>query len=80
MYVFKIIIFLLYRDIWNRFLEFESNIGDLSSILKVEKRRSAVLGKVFKKKINLVLALTCLSDLCYYNILSLISFIFQNTC
>lgn len=35
-----------YREIWNRFLEFESNIGDLSSILKVEKRRSAVLGKV----------------------------------
>ncbi|XP_026810238.1 protein suppressor of forked [Rhopalosiphum maidis] len=33
-------------DIWNRFLEFESNIGDLSSILKVEKRRSAVFGKL----------------------------------
>lgn len=38
-----------FRDIWNRFLEFESNIGDLSSILKVEKRRSAVLGKVIYK-------------------------------
>lgn len=35
-----------YRDIWNRFLEFESNIGDLASIVKVEKRRSAVLEKV----------------------------------
>lgn len=34
------------RDIWNRFLEFESNIGDLASIVKVEKRRSAVLEKV----------------------------------
>lgn len=34
-------------DIWNRFLEFESNIGDLVSIVKVEKRRSAVLEKVF---------------------------------
>lgn len=34
------------RDIWNRFLEFESNIGDLASIVKVEKRRSAVLGQV----------------------------------
>ncbi|EEB16461.1 predicted protein [Pediculus humanus corporis] len=30
-------------DIWNRFLEFESNIGDLTSIVKVEKRRCAVL-------------------------------------
>jgi len=27
-------------------LEFESNIGDLASIVKVEKRRSAVLEKV----------------------------------
>ncbi|CAH0394855.1 unnamed protein product [Bemisia tabaci] len=33
-------------EIWNRFLEFESNIGDLSSIVKVEKRRSAVLSKI----------------------------------
>lgn len=34
-------------EIWNRFLEFESNIGDLASIVKTEKRRSAVLEKVF---------------------------------
>jgi len=40
------LIFINFRDIWNRFLEFESNIGDLSSILKVEKRRSAIFGKV----------------------------------
>ncbi|KAI5640431.1 suppressor of forked protein (Suf) domain-containing protein [Phthorimaea operculella] len=33
-------------DIWNRFLEFESNIGDLLSIVKVEKRRQAVLEKI----------------------------------
>lgn len=33
-------------EIWNRFLEFESNIGDLPSILKVEKRRSSVLEKI----------------------------------
>ncbi|KAK0086162.1 hypothetical protein PV325_003667 [Microctonus aethiopoides] len=33
-------------DIWNRFLEFESNIGDLASIVKVEKRRSEVLEKI----------------------------------
>ncbi|XP_067120911.1 cleavage stimulation factor subunit 3 isoform X1 [Centruroides vittatus] len=31
------------REIWNKFLEFESNIGDLSSILKVEKRRAAII-------------------------------------
>uniref|UniRef100_A0A1I8PF42 Suppressor of forked domain-containing protein n=1 Tax=Stomoxys calcitrans TaxID=35570 RepID=A0A1I8PF42_STOCA len=30
-------------NVWNRFLEFESNIGDLSSIVKVERRRSSVL-------------------------------------
>ena len=30
-------------QIWNKFLEFESNIGDLTSIVKVERRRSAVL-------------------------------------
>lgn len=27
------------REIWARFLAFESNIGDLASILKVERRR-----------------------------------------
>uniref|UniRef100_A0A6P7F2J3 Protein suppressor of forked-like n=1 Tax=Diabrotica virgifera virgifera TaxID=50390 RepID=A0A6P7F2J3_DIAVI len=37
---------LFFRDIWNRFLEFESNIGDLQSIVKVEKRRSEVLSKI----------------------------------
>jgi len=30
-------------EIWNKFLEFESNIGDLASIVKVEKRRATVL-------------------------------------
>lgn len=33
-------------EVWNRFLEFESNIGDLSSIVKVERRRSAVFENV----------------------------------
>lgn len=33
-------------NVWNKFLEFESNIGDLSSIVKVERRRSAVLENV----------------------------------
>ncbi|KAG1686688.1 Cleavage stimulation factor subunit 3 [Nymphon striatum] len=32
--------------IWNKFLEFESNIGDLASVLKVEKRRAAVIEKM----------------------------------
>lgn len=29
----------LFSEIWARFLAFESNIGDLASILKVERRR-----------------------------------------
>lgn len=33
-------------EIWNRFLEFESAVGDLASVLKVEKRRNAVLDRV----------------------------------
>ena len=37
---------LFFSDIWNRFLEFESNIGDLQSIVKVERRRSEVLSKI----------------------------------
>ncbi|RWS07998.1 Protein suppressor of forked-like protein [Dinothrombium tinctorium] len=35
-------------EIWNKFLEFESNIGDLSSIIKVEKRRAQALEKICK--------------------------------
>ena len=30
-------------EIWNKFLEFESNIGDLASVVKVERRRATVL-------------------------------------
>jgi len=33
-------------DIWNKFLEFEANVGDLTSIVKVEKRRTQALGSV----------------------------------
>jgi len=33
-------------EIWNKFLEFESSIGDLSSVVKVEKRRNTVLEKL----------------------------------
>ncbi|XP_052810218.1 cleavage stimulation factor subunit 3-like isoform X2 [Mya arenaria] len=32
-------------DIWSRFLSFESEVGDLASILKVEKRRSQAIEK-----------------------------------
>ena len=32
--------------LWNRFLEFECNVGDLASIVKVEKRRAHVLHKL----------------------------------
>jgi len=30
-------------EVWNKFLEFESNIGDLASVVKVERRRAGVL-------------------------------------
>merc|ERR1719436_839952 len=30
-------------EVWNKFLEFETNIGDLASVVKVEKRRATVL-------------------------------------
>ncbi|KAG9510241.1 Cleavage stimulation factor subunit 3, partial [Fragariocoptes setiger] len=33
-------------EIWNSFLEFESNIGDLSSIVKIERRRAQALEKI----------------------------------
>ncbi|CAH1120995.1 unnamed protein product [Ceutorhynchus assimilis] len=35
-------------DIWNKFLEFESNVGDLPSIVEVKKRRVEVLSKIKK--------------------------------
>ena len=35
-------------DIWNRFLEFESQIGDLAGVMKVEKRRALVIEKLQK--------------------------------
>jgi len=30
-------------EVWNKFLEFESNIGDLASVVKVERRRAGIL-------------------------------------
>lgn len=38
------------QDIWNKFVEFEVNIGDLSSIIKVEKRRAQVFASEFEGK------------------------------
>ena len=34
---------MMLREIWERFIEFEANMGDLASLLKVEKRRAAAL-------------------------------------
>jgi cleavage stimulation factor subunit 3 len=36
-------------EIWNSFLEFEAGIGDLSSITKVERRRTLALEKAFPR-------------------------------
>lgn len=36
-------------EIWNSFLEFEAGIGDLTSITKVERRRTVALEKTFSK-------------------------------
>ncbi|ESO84817.1 hypothetical protein LOTGIDRAFT_236052 [Lottia gigantea] len=33
-------------EIWSRFLSFESQVGDLTSIIKVEKRRTQVIEKI----------------------------------
>ncbi|RUS90701.1 hypothetical protein EGW08_001505 [Elysia chlorotica] len=33
-------------DIWSRFLSFESQVGDLASIVKVEKRRTTTIEKI----------------------------------
>lgn len=41
---------LLLREIWARFLAFESNIGDLASILKVERRRFAAFKDEYEGK------------------------------
>ena len=30
-------------EVWNKFLEFETNIGDLASVVKVERRRAGIL-------------------------------------
>lgn len=37
------------QEIWSRFTEFESAVGDLSGLIKVEKRRGTALREVTKK-------------------------------
>ena len=32
-----------YREVWDKYVEFESNVGDLASLLKVEKKRAAAM-------------------------------------
>lgn len=42
--------FSLCSEVWARFLAFESNIGDLASILKVERRRFAAFKDEYEGK------------------------------
>lgn len=42
--------FVFFREVWARFLAFESNIGDLASILKVERRRFAAFKDEYEGK------------------------------
>jgi hypothetical protein len=35
-------IFLIYREIWDKYLEFESQVGDLTSVLNIDQRRRTV--------------------------------------
>ncbi|ESO06606.1 hypothetical protein HELRODRAFT_64205, partial [Helobdella robusta] len=37
-------------DIWNKFVEFEANVGDLACILKLEKRRLQAFGSEYEGK------------------------------
>ena len=37
------------QEIWSRFTEFESAVGDLSGLIKVEKRRGTALREVNKE-------------------------------
>ena len=37
-------------EVWNKFLEFEANVGDLASIMKVQKRRAAAVEKSSKAR------------------------------
>lgn len=39
-----------FSDIWDQYLEFESQVGDLTSVLKVDSRRREVMKEQFEDK------------------------------
>lgn len=45
----------LFSEIWDRYLEFESHVGDLSSILKVDQRRREALKEQCREMQTLLL-------------------------
>ncbi len=54
--IIALLIFLwISREVWDRYLEFESQVGDLASILKVDKRRREALEKEFQSMQTLLL-------------------------
>lgn len=55
-------------EVWNRFLEFESNIGDLSSIVKVERRRSAVFENV-SATMNIQISYSIITIITYFPVI-----------
>ena len=64
---FKVIYnyFILYSKLWEQFSRFESAVGDLSSLLKVERRRANLLQR---SQVSLYL-ITSLYEVSYYLIL-----------
>ena len=48
-------IFIVCRTIWNKYLEFECKVGDLSSLLKVESRRLEAFKADFEGKTTCLL-------------------------
>jgi hypothetical protein len=47
-YIYSILILILLSKIWSKFLDFECYCGDLSSVLKVDKKRQKALESVIK--------------------------------
>lgn len=46
---------MFFSDIWDRYLEFESQVGDLTSILKVDERRRNAAKEIFEDRQALLL-------------------------
>ena len=42
------------REIWERFVQFEGEVGDLNSLLKMEKRRAGTIKSEVRSHIPLV--------------------------